>query len=135
MVEWLIINNQNTPPEKEAFPKPEQRPDGSYIYERIPSVGGEAGGGGARHQMLYKKRAYEERPAQPGDTQQPVPSKVGKQQSRAYSVNQVTPKGARKWMMGIHGQYNWDNSSRKNCHDDSDGRGSENCHQLAGRTG
>ena len=96
VVEWLVINNQNTPPEKEAFPKPEQRADGSYIYERIPSVGGEAGGGGARHQMLYKKRAYEERPAQPGDTQQPVPSKVGKQQSRAYSVNQVTPKGARK---------------------------------------
>merc|ERR1711902_275453 len=39
--DWLIINNQHTPPEKEAFPKPARRPDGSYIYERIPSIGGD----------------------------------------------------------------------------------------------
>merc|ERR1719228_3243885 len=30
--DWLIINNLHTPPEKEAFPKPARRPDGSYIY-------------------------------------------------------------------------------------------------------
>ena len=43
--EWLVINNKKTPPEKEFFPKPEQRTDGSYIYERIPSVGGDSGTG------------------------------------------------------------------------------------------
>ena len=52
-----------------------------------------------RQQMLYKKRPYEEKPLD-----QVVPSKVGKPgssggkggQTRAYSVNQVTPKGTSK---------------------------------------
>jgi len=90
--DWVVVDNKHTPPEKEAFPKPEKRSDGSYIYERIPSVGGENVNSN-RQQMLYKKRAYDERPPEP-----PVPSKVGKQQpkGRGYSVNQVTPKGARK---------------------------------------
>ena len=72
--EWLIINNKRTPPEKEFFPKPEQRTDGSYIYERIPSVGGDnnSNSPSGRQQMLYKKRAYEEKPV---DTS-PVPNKV-----------------------------------------------------------
>jgi len=91
--EWLVINNKRTPPEKEFFPKPEQRTDGSYIYERIPSVGGDSGTGQGRQQMLYKKRAYEEKPV---DSTQATPSKVGKHQGRGYSVNQVAPKGGRK---------------------------------------
>ena len=32
--DWVVIDNKHTPPEKEAFPKPEKRPDGSYIYDR-----------------------------------------------------------------------------------------------------
>merc|ERR1719431_1629843 len=84
--EWLVINNKRTPPEKEFFPKPEQRTDGSYIYERIPSVGGDSGTGQGRQQMLYKKRAYEEKPV---DSTQATPSKVSKHQGRGYSVNQV----------------------------------------------
>ena len=71
--EWLVIDNKRTPPEKEFFPKPEQRTDGSYIYERIPSVGGDSGTGAGRQQMLYKKRAYEEKPV---DSTQATPSKV-----------------------------------------------------------
>ena len=95
--DWVVVDNKHTPPEKEAFPKPEKRSDGSYIYERIPSVGGDNVNSN-RQQMLYKKRAYDERPPEP-----PVPSKVGKQQpkGRGYSVNQVTPKGASKFKFNI----------------------------------
>ena len=89
--DWVVIDNKHTPPANgESFPKPEQRADGSYIYERIPCVGGDTNTN--RHQMLYKKRAYEEKPVES------VPNKIGKQQpkGRGYSVNQVTPKGASK---------------------------------------
>jgi len=42
--------------------------------------------------MLYKKRPYEDKPVEHS-----LPSKVGKPtKGRGYSVNQVTPKGARK---------------------------------------
>lgn len=98
--EWLILDNKRAAPAKEAFPRPAKRTDGSYIYERIPNHGGEAPAPG-RQQMLYKKRPYDEKPVEHA-----VPSKVGKAagpsssgksgQTRAYSVNQVTPKGARK---------------------------------------
>ena len=99
--EWLILDNKRVAPAKEAFPRPAKRTDGSYIYERIPNHGGEAPAPG-RQQMLYKKRPYDEKPVE-----HVVPSKVGKAggpssagksgQTRAYSVNQVTPKGARKY--------------------------------------
>ena len=64
--------------------------------------------------MLYKKRAYEEKPVD--STQQAVPNKVtfltsaaspnihddhfqvGKHQGRGYSVNQVTPKGGSEYL-------------------------------------
>ena len=89
------MNNKNLSPAKEAFPRPAKRTDGSYIYERIPSQGGEGPAPG-RQQMLYKKRPYDEKPVEHA-----VPSKVGKPgvpkqggQTRAYSVNQVAPKGA-----------------------------------------
>jgi len=95
--EWLILNNKRLAPAKEAYPRPSKRQDGSYIYERIPNLGGEGPAPG-RQQMLYKKRPYEEKPVEHA-----VPSKVVKGvsgvkggQTRAYSVNQVTPKGTRK---------------------------------------
>jgi len=94
--EWLVLDNKRLAPANEAFPRPAKRPDGSYIYERIPNQGGEGPAPG-RQQMLYKKRPYEEKPVEHA-----VPSKVGKGgkvgggQTRAYSVNQVTPKGTRK---------------------------------------
>ena len=124
--DWLIINNLHTPPEKEAFPKPARRPDGSYIYERVPSVGGD-GLNSSRQQMLYKKRAYEDKPVD-----HVVPSKVGKPgKGRGYSVNQVTPKGASKssivsslWILKC--------IYRKNCYNDENGWRSENSDQLAG---
>ncbi len=36
--EWLILTPKDKlpKPEKEYFPRPEKRPDGSYIYERVP---------------------------------------------------------------------------------------------------
>ena len=54
-------------------------------------MGGDSGTGAGRQQMLYKKRPYEDKPPE-------APTKVVKQgkaggQARAYSVNQVTPKG------------------------------------------
>merc|ERR1712112_747275 len=70
--EWLILNNKNISPAKEAFPRPAKRTDGSYIYERVPNQGGEGPAPG-RQQMLYKKRPYDEKPVEHA-----VPSKVGK---------------------------------------------------------
>ena len=54
-------------PEKEFFPRPPKREDGSYIYERVPGYAGQtptvpASGHHHHPQMLYKKRAYEEAP-------------------------------------------------------------------------
>jgi len=90
--EWLVLNNKNQAPAKEAFPRPAKRPDGSFIYERVPSAGGE-GPVANRQQMLYKKRPYEEKVVEGSSLH---PSKVGKGQTRGYSVNQVAPKGTRK---------------------------------------
>merc|ERR1712059_211574 len=47
----------------------------------------------SRQQMLYKKRPYEEKVVESSSLH---PSKVGKGQTRGYSVNQVAPKGTRK---------------------------------------
>lgn len=92
--EWLVLNNSRKEPAVKAWPRPSKRPDGSYIYDRIPNLGGE-GPAPSRQQMLYKKRPYEEKPVEA------VPSKVGKGNKtggtqRPYSVNQVAPKGTRK---------------------------------------
>jgi len=96
--DWLVLNKSRKAPIKEAWPRPLKRPDGSYIYDRIPNLGGEAPPLQTRQQMLYKKRPYEEKPVETS-----VPTKVGKTSGgrtggtqRAYSVNQVTPKGTRK---------------------------------------
>jgi metastasis-associated protein MTA len=64
--EWLVLTPKDKLPQpvKEAWPRPAKRPDGSYIYDRIPSVGGVVGlshSASSHHpQMLYKKRAYED---------------------------------------------------------------------------
>ena len=130
MVEWLIINNLHTPPDKEFFPKPARRPDGSYIYERIPSVGGD-GPNSSRQQMLYKKRPYEDKPVEHA-----LPNKVGKPtKGRGYSVNQVTPKGASesRWLDDLTVIIDFV-LFREDCHHDQNGGRAENCHQLAGRS-
>lgn len=90
--EWLVLSKTKKQPEVESWPRPAKRPDGSYIYERVPNLGGDGPAPG-RHQMLYKKRPYEEKP--PEVVKKGV--KVGGTQHRAYSVNQVTPKGTSKF--------------------------------------
>jgi len=90
--EWLVLPQGGRQPEVEAWPRPAKRPDGSYIYERVPNSGGDGPAPG-RHQMLYKKRPYEDKPVEV------VGAKMGKTgggQQRSYSVNQVAPKGTRK---------------------------------------
>jgi len=99
--EWLVLHPENrTAPDVEAFPRPSKRPDGSYIYEKVPSYAPEVAAGSApppaagRQQMFYKKRAYEEKPVAEGPS---APAKLGRSgggtQTRTYSVNQVAPKG------------------------------------------
>ena len=36
--EWLVLTPKDKipKPEKEAYPRPPKRPDGSYIYDRVP---------------------------------------------------------------------------------------------------
>lgn len=98
--EWLVLTTKPRPqPLREAFPRPAKRVDGSYIYERIPSSADQPTPVGGRQQMLYKKRPYDEKPADGGSAGGgggPI-SKVGRPgpsgQARSYSVNQVAPKG------------------------------------------
>ena len=64
--DWLVLRPENRKlPDIEAFPRPEKRSDGSYIYEKVPNVPGadvdSTSIGVNRQQMFYKKRAYEER--------------------------------------------------------------------------
>jgi metastasis-associated protein MTA len=93
--EWLVLKNTNLAPAVEAWPRPAKRPDGSYIYERLPCSGGDGPAPG-RHQMLYKKRPYEEKPVEPPPTKSRAGGKAGGTQHRSYSVNQVAPKGTSK---------------------------------------
>ena len=105
--EWLLLRPENrVAPEVEAFPRPSKRPDGSYIYDKVPnhaqdlsppsaSAGAAATTTSGRQQMFYKKRAYEEKPVIEGPS---APAKLGRSggsgtQTRTYSVNQVAPKG------------------------------------------
>ncbi len=107
--EWLVLtpHDKLPKPAKEAFPRPQKRPDGSYIYDRVPSsgeIGGPAGGpggaarpGGGHHgaQMLYKKRAYEEKDASASSAQGGVATKVPRTDTsgRGHVPNVVPPKG------------------------------------------
>lgn len=106
--EWLVLTapEDRVQPDIEAFPRPAKRPDGSYIYEKIPSVPGAeeisvlgsaasgAVGASNRTQMFYKKRAHDDRLMASLADGLSAP-KVGRSggQARAYSVNQVAPKG------------------------------------------
>lgn len=61
---WLDLTPRDKLPKpaREAFPRPSKRPDGSYIYERVPNAAGADRPYGSNHpQMLYKKRPYEEK--------------------------------------------------------------------------
>jgi metastasis-associated protein MTA len=76
--EWLILTpkNQLPQPEKEFYPRPPKRTDGSYIYERIPPSSAAAAAAATAAaaaaaaatittqpaQLLYKKRTYEDKP-------------------------------------------------------------------------
>jgi len=98
---WLVLPSQPSyTPDVEAYPRPSKNQDGSYIYEKIPDLVPAAPSGGSRHSMLYKKRAYEEKPAEG-----PNPAKHGRSgtQTRNYSVNQVAPKGKIATLTRING--------------------------------
>merc|ERR1719391_146468 len=59
--QWLVLTprDQLPKPEKEAWPRPEKRSDGSYIYDRVPSYSYATN---QAANFLYKKRSYEEKP-------------------------------------------------------------------------
>ncbi|XP_023322628.1 metastasis-associated protein MTA3 [Eurytemora carolleeae] len=97
--DWLVLSKvKPPPPHKEFFPRPPKRTDGSYVYDRIPSLAPEPVPA-SRHQMLYKKRPYEEKPV---DTPSSKPVRTGTQ-TRTYSVNQVAPKGKFATMARVSG--------------------------------
>ncbi len=95
--EWLVLTPKDKMPrpEREAFPRPQKRPDGSYIYERVPSGTGSTGSAPNHPQMLYKKRAYEERePASGHQSAAKMPrAEVLPSSGRGHVPNVVPPKG------------------------------------------
>lgn len=101
--EWLILTpKEKIPkPEKEFYPRPPKRPDGSYIYDRIPpsaaAVSAAAIVTTQPAQLLYKKRAYEERPA----TTEGLPAM--KMQRLDGRTNIVPPKGRVATLTRIQG--------------------------------
>jgi metastasis-associated protein MTA len=73
--EWLVLTPKDKipKPEIEFFPRPAKRPDGGYIYDRIPPTvqavkavvlasGVPADRYTGPQSQLFKKRAYEEKP-------------------------------------------------------------------------
>ena len=72
--EWLVLTPKDEIPKpvKEFYPRPPKRPDGSYIYDRVPPSAAAVSAAAATAanaaissqpaQLLYKKRAYEGRP-------------------------------------------------------------------------
>ena len=111
--EWLVLTPRDKLPKpaKEAFPRPQKRPDGSYIYDRVPNIGeastagatsagGRGAGGhlGGAAQMLYKKRAYEEKESSAGGASSSSASSAAKvarvdTSGRGHVPNVVPPKG------------------------------------------
>ena len=89
--EWLILTPKaDMPkPEKEAFPRPEKRADGSYIYERVANAPTRSDQSSSTS-LLYKKRPYEER-EQPASSSTGSAAKV--QRVGAHVPNVVPPKG------------------------------------------
>jgi len=129
--EWLVLTPKHKipQPEKEFFPRPAKRADGSYIYERItPTVaatnaalaaaerfgGASAGGastsaapssasGSQAPQMLYKKRAYEEKSASSTSNEQGPVNKLQRTDGRQHVPNVVPPKGRVATLTRIQG--------------------------------
>ena len=86
-------------PAKEAFPRPPKRPDGSYIYERIPPTAAAVSAASITTQpaqLLYKKRTYEDRPPTEG-----LPAM--KMQRLDGRTNIVPPKGRVATLTRIQG--------------------------------
>jgi len=101
--EWLILTPKEKLPKpaKEAYPRPQKRPDGSYIYDRVPpsaaAVSAAAVVTTQPAQLLYKKRAYEERPP----TTEGLPAM--KMQRLDGRTNIVPPKGRVATLTRIQG--------------------------------
>ncbi len=112
--EWLVLTPRDKIPKPavEFFPRPAKRPDGSYIYERVPptvqavkSVVLASGVPADRYtgpqSQLFKKRAYEEKPPISID----VPAKLqrtGDGTTRSGPA-QVFPKARVATLTRIHG--------------------------------
>ena len=54
--EWLILTPKDKipKPEKEAFPRPPKRPDGSYIYERVPPTAAAVSAASITQQVILR---------------------------------------------------------------------------------
>ena len=101
--EWLILTPKDKlpKPEKEFFPRPQKRADGSYIYERVPNTGAATTGGQHHPQMLYKKRAYEDRDAMVAAAK--IQRTAAGDGGRGHVPNMVPPKGRVATLTRIHG--------------------------------
>ena len=102
--EWLVLTPKDKlpQPEKEAFPRPTKRPDGSYVYERVPPSAAAShaaerfqtlptgSSSSASQQLLYKKRSYEE--TKPSSSEQTA-TKLQRIDGRQHIPNVVPPKG------------------------------------------
>lgn len=106
--EWLILTpkDQIPKPEKEFFPRPPKRPDGSYIYERVPPTAAAVSAAATvtaitaqPAQLLYKKRTYEDRPTA---STEGLPPAV-KMQRLDGRTNIVPPKGRVATLTRIQG--------------------------------
>lgn len=101
--EWLILTPKEKVPKpaKEFYPRPPKRPDGSYIYDRVPPSAAAVSAASIvttqPAQLLYKKRAYEERPA----TTEGLPAM--KMQRLDGRTNIVPPKGRVATLTRIQG--------------------------------
>jgi hypothetical protein len=93
---WLVLTpKEDMPkPEKEAFPRPKKRADGSYIYEpvisRAAGAAAAVGGASSAPQMLFRRQQHR---GQPEDQLllQPVPNFVPpKERSAALMRNSST---------------------------------------------
>lgn len=118
--DWLVLTPKHKMPKPtvEFFPRPPKRPDGSYIYDRIPpstqairsvlSSGIPSDRYTGPQSQLFKKRQYEEKP--PTSTDVPAklirtgntPGPMGDAPVRSGPV-QVFPKGRVATLTRIHG--------------------------------
>ena len=101
--EWLVLTPKDElpKPEKEAFPRPPKRADGSYIYERVPPTAAAVSASSITTQpaqLLYKKRTYEDRPA---NSTEGLPAM--KMQRLDGRTNIVPPKGRVATLTRIQG--------------------------------